>query len=141
MKTKKVNRYYCDFCKKAGCNAYWIRRHEERCTMNPNRFCGFCKMLDNEQLPMASLIELLPNPGKFTKVDEFGDKYITGFDEAMKKALDKLRDTTGNCPACILAAIRQSGIPVYATKFDFKRECQNVWDAINAENLSNSCYG
>ena len=35
-----------------------------------------------------------------------------------------------------MAALRQKGIPVpMATDFDFKAECQSIWDEFNAEQV------
>lgn len=139
MRVKKVNRYYCDYCKKSGCNAYWIRKHEERCTLNPNRLCGYCKMLDNKQLPIDELIALLPNPDDYKRTStEFeGFEFLSNqLTTAVNNSLRKLRDITDSCPACIMASLRQAGIPVpMATDFDFGKESKEIWDAINAENL------
>ena len=35
MKTKRVLRYYCDFCGRGGCGKYAMEVHEKYCTMNP----------------------------------------------------------------------------------------------------------
>ena len=127
MRSKKVWRYYCEYCKKSGCNKFYLERHEKHCTMNPNRECRFCKIIekedDIEKLPMDKLIELVPD-------------------------LDKLREATNNCPACILAAIRQEYIKresmeeeeefsyrSYIAKFDYKKEVDKFWaDHNEAEN-------
>ena len=54
--------------------------------------------------------------------------------------MSKLRDLSGNCPMCILAAIRQSGIckwggdpevPPRDLGFDFKSELASAWSTIN----------
>jgi hypothetical protein len=37
MITKKVNRYFCEFCRKGKFSAPWIRRHEAHCYKNPSR--------------------------------------------------------------------------------------------------------
>lgn len=43
MKIIKKNVYYCNFCNKRGLSSYWMRQHEEHCTMNPNRHCNMCE--------------------------------------------------------------------------------------------------
>ena len=134
MRQKKVWRYYCDFCKKAGCNKYWIVKHESRCTKNPNRTCGYCALRELPQPEMASLLVMLPNPENHQKCDGFG---FTGLDAtfgtAIREALPKLREATENCPACIMAALRQKGIPVpMAEGFNFKKECESIWSDFNA---------
>jgi hypothetical protein len=94
MKTKLVNRYYCDFCKKSGGAARWILRHETGCTMNPNRTCGMCRLMQNEQAPIVDLVHVLVM-------------------ESPEVAIKNLREVSGGCPACMLAAIRQSGLSMY----------------------------
>lgn len=149
MKTKKVNRYYCEFCKKSGCVARWIKKHEERCTMNPDRYCGFCHLLDKTQPDLQELLIILPDPDDYKTWDDFtGD--FQGFDAclgtAANEALSKLRDATENCPACIMAALRQKGIPVtMVDDFNFSDESQAIWDEHNAtkldeERMSESYY-
>lgn len=58
--------------------------------MNPARSCGFCRHIGNETLPGPQLVLIL------------GD----GSDREFKA----LCDTVDNCPACILAAIRQADV-------------------------------
>lgn len=135
MITKKVNRYYCEFCKKANCCASSIKQHELACTLNPNRVCNVCKMNHGEwsqdefeQRPISELLEILPDPLPFKIKDEFGDGLI----KAVNAVLPKLREISGNCPACIMAALRQKGIPVpMATDFNFSAEMKQIWDDIN----------
>ena len=136
MKVKKVNRYYCEYCKKSGCSARWMKRHEERCTMNPNRKCGYCGLLDQEQVDISCLMILLPNPKEYEENLEFGGKGYVGLGRVVNEALPKLREVCGSCPACVMAALRQKGIPVpIANDFDFKAEGQAIWDEFNAERI------
>lgn len=128
MRKKRVWRYYCDFCKKAGCSAYHLRNHEERCTMNPNRTCGMCKLLDQSQPALANLVALMPA----TVVKQEGDcaDWI-GWESnpEAQAALANLRKAAGNCPACILAALRQAKIPVpMMTGFDYAAESKLLRD-------------
>ncbi len=37
MKTKKVSRYYCDFCNKGKLSKPWMVKHERHCYKNPDR--------------------------------------------------------------------------------------------------------
>jgi len=129
MKVKKVNRYYCEFCKKSGCSGGHMKKHEERCTMNPNRVCGMCKMLDMEQPSMELMISLLPKQSDVLK--DMGDwEYYAG--AVLNAALPKLREAANNCPACIMAAIRQSGFPVHVmSDFNFTEECRSAWADFN----------
>ena len=62
-----------------------MAKHEARCTHNPSRVCGMCKIAtddDDAQKPMGDLIAALDVGG-----------------------LPALRELAGECPACILAAI------------------------------------
>jgi hypothetical protein len=141
MKIKKVNRYYCDFCKKANCSGGAIKRHEERCTMNPNRKCGMCSLVQANQKPMSELLALLPDPKQFEISNDWGKSFTDGLATASNLALDTLKEKTGGCPACILAALRQKGIPVWMTNFNFKAECEAVWTDVNELAYEGiSCY-
>lgn len=94
MKRKQVWRYYCEFCKKSGCSGGHIRHHEEHCTANPDRKCGFHEHEWWEGGPQPAMADLI------AAINSGHD-----WDEGMKA----LREVAENCPACILAAIKQSG--------------------------------
>ncbi len=143
MRVKKVNRYYCDFCKKANCSGRSISKHEKRCTMNPNRECGMCQLYENEQRPISELLAILPEPEPLIvrNRDWDGSEDIRQLEEAVKIALPKLRDLSGDCPACILAALRQKKIYVTIANefgFDFKKECQEIWNNFNNTQMQKS---
>ena len=63
------------------------------------------------------------------------------------KDLTKIREVTDNCPACILAAIRQSKIqypadedgPGFHVDFDFKIEKAEWWQRVGEEEMR-LCY-
>lgn len=133
MRVKRVNRYYCDFCKKSGCSAGHMKRHEKHCTMNPKRACGMCSFNDGGvSPPMSKLIKLLPDPESYRSEDEFGPSYSGALSTAANKALKGLRDEVEDCPACILAAIRQAGIPApMVTDFNYGKECKSFWSEAN----------
>ena len=138
MRSKKVWRYYCEFCKKSGCSKYHIEKHENHCTANPNRGCGFCEKIgDGGPVPMEELIALLPDPKKYLVTDYaevFGGggspvelRMYPGLKEAAEKGLEKVRDATDNCPGCILAAVRQSGTAktcVLYEVFQYRKEAE-----------------
>ena len=128
MTKRQVWRYRCEFCKKSGCVAYHISRHEKTCTANPNRKCEIHKHVDEPQRPMPELIAILTAHVR---------------DNDWDKAMSDLRDATDNCPVCILAAIRQSEVQKYQIddegpsggadlKFDFKAELAEFWKEVNA---------
>jgi len=72
---------------------------------------------------------MLPNPAEYVKIDESDNKVFDGeLTVAANKALEALREATDNCPACILAAIRQAGVPVpMVTDFHWTTEMKAVW--------------
>lgn len=139
MKTKTVKRYYCDFCKKSGQSAGHMRRHEESCTLNWHRVCGVCKILfemdrETSQKRMGTLLAVLNAPAiRQLSINEIGTLIVEDYSWL---DLADLRAATNNCPACIMATIRQAGIPLPAVSgFDFAGEmkaifaCRNEMDA------------
>lgn len=135
MRAVKRWRYYCDHCKKVSGLRSAMEKHEKGCTLNPQRECGICGFLCTGGTPLAELLALLPDPAKFKRMeswdagDEFGGsgEYEVSDDDGLCDAvhvvLPKLRELTEDCPACILAALRQKGIPVpIITEFDWTKE-------------------
>jgi hypothetical protein len=120
MRKKKVWRYYCEYCKKSNCNPASMKKHEAGCTNNPGRICGLCKITGEEQKPIGELITILGN----------------GSD----KELERLRAKTNNCPTCILAAIRQSGLQAgpdedgsgFSVAFNYRAELADFWKEYNS---------
>jgi hypothetical protein len=133
MIVKKVNRYYCEYCKKANCSASSISQHEKHCTLNPNRECGMCNkypetFLDPPGVPLKKLIVSLPDPKIYLSV-KLGEPISgTAMTREANAVLPKIREMSNNCPACILAALRQRGIPVpLVTDFNFKEESEKIF--------------
>lgn len=136
MKVKKVNRYSCDFCKKKTLTAHSMRNHEEHCTKNPNRKCGMCAYVGESQPDLKELIAIVPDYHKYP--DDFLDELIA----AVAKALPALREAANNCPACIMAAIRQSNIPLpIVTDFDFEKESKEMLAECNQRSEQGYGYG
>ncbi len=92
MKTKRVNRYYCDFCNKSGCNAGHIKEHEKKCCHNPGRICEMCGSQGRDYRNLIAVIG--------------------------KHGLGTVRDLVDNCPWCILAVIIQSRPSPTSRDFD-----------------------
>lgn len=143
MKVKRVNRYYCDHCKKSGCGKSALMKHERGCMRNPGRVCGFCEILkkhghEHNRRLLRTLIVVLR---------EFG--------------LQRLQKEAKWCPGCIFAAIIQSRQEqlaeriashgndrrwgddgeelwapregwLFAEEFDFKKHSAAFWDELNA---------
>jgi hypothetical protein len=120
MKTVKKNVYYCEFCKKKSLSASVIHKHETYCTGNPDRLCRCCDRFENIN-DLKELIALIPSDDKlFNSVDEFGWQQPN--EKIISEVLKQLRDKSDNCPACILAAIKQSKTTVIFQDFNFKEE-------------------
>ena len=123
VETKKV--YYCDFCKKHSLRP--LTKHEERCTGNPDRECywnrGYGGYPHKKAGELRPIIEWL---GQFQEVDE--------------TTLKELRALVDGCPACMLAAIRQSkpddieGFSWWGD-FDFEREKERFNSELNEETM------
>lgn len=128
MRERMVRRYYCDFCKKAGCSKGHMVKHERRCTANPNRVCGMCALGAIKSAPLDELIKLACEPG--TEAD------------------DVLGAAKG-CPACALSAIRQSSRAVSADPesmanaiaFDYKKASRDFLDDLNEKQARQDHYG
>jgi hypothetical protein len=151
MKRVQRWRYYCDFCKKSGNSGGHMKSHEASCTLNPARVCKLClKNSDGAQADMAAMLAILPDPAQFMVT--LPAEYVMGdttdewlcirqesthiSDEAIKPALalamPKLRELANECPVCILAALRQKGIPVpIVDGFNFKEELAEFWSGFN----------
>ena len=127
MRKEKRWRYYCDFCGKSGGHPWHMKNHESSCTANPERKCRMCEYAGGGHgLSMKELIDVLGLGGE--------------------DGLKRLREATENCPACMLAAIRQSRINEYEhdedgihpiipnskqVVFNFKNEMQSFWNDVN----------
>jgi hypothetical protein len=135
MKIKKVNQYICDFCGKKKYSASHMVKHEKRCTLNPGRECGMCIMTGEGGLPLKELLELLPEPIMKPMLPPDGDIFHLRNAEEIEAVMPRLRAESNNCPACIMAALRQKKIPIPAiTSFKFTEECKSVWADINEAN-------
>lgn len=122
MTKKQVWRYYCEFCKKGSLSGGHMGSHEKYCTANPNRICRMHPLVTDRL--QASMLEM--RAALSTASPDHG--------------MSKLRQLAEDCPMCILAAIRQSGIakwdgdpenPPPDLGFDFKKELAAAWETIN----------
>ena len=116
MKRRQCWRYTCDFCKKSNCSASSIKQHELHCTMNPNRVCRMCARVGDKQAPMPDLIAAIryaavPGFEEYKVEDLGGDFGKIGVPPMKVQKIDALRTVAHNCPACILAAMRQASEP------------------------------
>jgi hypothetical protein len=84
MRSKKVWRHYCDYCRRAGFRKPSIEEHEKTCIGNPSRTCDICDLLGNETRPIDAML-----------------KEAEGF-----CGVDKLKKIAGGCPVCMMAVIK-----------------------------------
>ena|GEM_PF-1384584 len=143
MKERTVKQFRCDFCDKKMYRRHSMVKHEAHCTKNPGRKCGVCEMIGAVQQPISKLTACFPDDPDYSKCGEDGFASMgiyTEHEKACKAAMGKLRELTDNCPACILAALRQTESAVFCVSFDFKAEMKEIWDDINEENASMRGY-
>ena len=99
--------------------------------MNPNRKCGMCALVDEPQPDLAELIALLPTASWEQESEDNGFQTLSyDFHDALDGAMVKLKEAANGCPACMLAALRQTGIPVpMAMDYDSLRS--TFWEEYN----------
>ena len=140
MKRVKKWRYYCEFCKKSGASGGHMARHEKSCTLNPDRVCRMCKApLDGwreDQPEMVDMIKAL-DIAVIDKHEVEDSEVYTIKNE--KEAVEALRDVANNCPACMLAALRQHGYPFLFDSFSFKDEKERFWSDVNESDRRDDC--
>ena len=150
MRREKKWRYYCDFCKKSGGSGGHMKKHEKHCTMNPDRVCSMCEYIGmSEQKPIAELVAVVPNWEDYAVEEEDWVNHSTyislnsKWEPAINEAVKKLRELTCDCPACILAALRQSvsnmNFVPYAT-FNFSAEMKERLKDCSEDHSINACY-
>lgn len=123
MKTKKVNRYYCDHCGKGSCAKSATMRHEGMCFRNPIRWCPIC---GDERTDGGY------NPTDVSK----NVTLLKEFDLDAAKLLEHIE-----CPACVMSAILQCVGKRKITndedfiKFDYKASIEEYTRTQNAESF------
>lgn len=124
MRSFVRTRYGCDFCKKIGGSKFHMAKHERGCTNNPNRVCAMHRLATDDSEAVLSVANLK------AALAEGGFPFLEAAAE--------------NCPACILAALRQSWIAPEPNEpwptepqdgreaFVFKDRVKAMWDEINS---------
>jgi len=101
-----------------------MKTHEKHCTANPNRECRFCKIvgIKNDKERLKQIV-----------VDAIQDFDEMGFDEQIDRAVTiqndisvKLLKESHGCPACVLAAVRQTK-DSELIQFDYKAAKEEFW--------------
>ena len=136
MTSKQVTQYRCDFCGKTGLRKGHMVRHENICTMNPTCDCRVCHNLGQKPMPLESLMAPLArlSQGFYGGIpDEEAFKLYHLMSGQLKGAIEQIRDLAGGCPPCMLAALRQSKIPMGCFDWDYKEEHRKFWNEVNAE--------
>ena len=97
--------------------------------MNPDRHCRMCEIIGEGQPKMEDLKAVFEG---LTTAD------ISNMGDTI---LEELRGVAGNCPACMLAAIRQTPDTI-VPGFDYKKESDAFWKDINEARAEESyrCY-
>jgi hypothetical protein len=137
MRIALRKRYYCDFCKKVTGSRPVMERHEKGCTNNPNRVCSLCDYTaeGGSGKTLAELIAFLHAAPVVESVDLMRDVM-----DKDKATLAELRELSGDCPACMLAAIRQAKTDLLF-HFDFKEEVARLWSEHREANPNpGHCY-
>lgn len=129
MRERIVKRFYCDFCKKSGGQKAAMAKHEKYCTLNPNRDCRMCGLITGgHPEPMAELLAILPDMPEYPSIvsgDESWKRWET-CQQIAHEAMAALREKVDNCPACILATIRQKNTD-FPVEFDFQAESKAIF--------------
>jgi len=138
MKKAKRWRYYCDYCKKSGGSAYHMKKHEKSCTGNPKRTCGFCEIVgfDNNSVKLKKIVA--DGLKRIEKV--FSESHFLLHDKAdeiSEQIIKDLHAESGGCPACMLAAIRQTKDNEFLS-FDYKKTKDEFW-ADHNESINDFC--
>lgn len=120
MKSAMRMRYYCDHCGKSGGSSFHMKKHEAACTMNQNRVCKMCR----PGMLQATMPELLAAMRRDAIRHDSILSTNSPFDLSPVE-ITELAAAANGCPACILAAIRQSDVYV---QFDYKDAVERFWE-------------
>ena len=116
MKTVKKNVYYCDFCKKRTLSASSMSVHEKHCTANPDRKCRMCDDYSGVRERVDELKKRFKlHESKLSYPDEtyFQETIIAVEWIGEPITMQEIRDLSDNCPNCMFAIIRQTGLNRY----------------------------
>lgn len=111
VKVREV--YSCEHCGRSRLTKHAIVSHEPHCIHNPERRCRWqSPHVDHGYVELAAIVAELRDDGV---------------------VLERLREQTDGCPACMLAAIVQAGVHGEERgEFDYETEKQR-WRAAEAE--------
>lgn len=139
MRSKQVWRYWCDHCRKGGCQRAAMAKHERGCTLNPARECGMCKAGRRHGQPLATLCAVARN-----NAEELRSLDDTTPCATPDEVVARLFDYAEGCPACVFAALRQAGVrhnsvadraEEGALIFDWRAEAVKFWRDVAEEDM------
>ncbi len=133
MRTKKVTRHYCDYCSKGMFKAPEMLAHETICFSNPKRSCYLCENAGEPLVQVADLLKLHPLPFHSDVNDREMDTR-----SATPEFVAALRKLVNDCPACMLAVLKQGKIFAFDL-FDYKKEKSDYESEKRRENMG--CIG
>ena len=143
MRKKRRWVYECEYCGKRNRSVPHMKKHELHCTRNPDRECGCCDiMLEvfddmEDRLPLKELKKWVSEKkservvSDYSHYDHETQEVVEGVYELSDDNLTKLRNLAADCPACILAALRQEST---FANFDYKEEMKNIFSDVNQSN-------
>lgn len=149
MKRVKKWVYYCEFCKKSGRSASHMAQHEKHCTANPDRECGMCEVIGNQQTDYRAVAVTLRDKYDIDQVtqkikDEIEQDGVSATWDTISYGTDHGTDHGFNlptaddigalvpddCPACILTILRMLDICALV-KFSWAERKKDWQDGYN----------
>lgn len=150
MKSRIVTQYICEMCNKRGLSRSAMVKHEQHCTLNPDRLCKMCEYANGGSgCKPQKVMSILPNPAGYHLPDEHQGfdhgqncfdhrpapfNHWEEFRDDIEAALPKLWEEVEYCPACMLAALRQRGIPGWIHDWRYKKEVEKMFEIHRQEN-------
>lgn len=104
MRTKTVQRFYCDHCSKGMFRKADMAKHEITCIVNPSRACWLCESGTGTIDYKALADEFKKQPGV-----DYDDKHDT-YECKSTEAINWLYNKVDGCPACVLAVLKQGKV-------------------------------
>jgi hypothetical protein len=113
MRTKTVQRYFCDHCSKGMFKKPSMVSHETVCIANPNRACFLCQSGVGGRDYKALVVEFKRRPDV-----EYNDEHDV-HEVKSNDAISWLSSKVDGCPACVLAVLKQGKIMAFGV-FEYK---------------------
>jgi len=132
MTKRRAWRYKCDYCKKVGGAARHMEDHEKVCTLNPDRECRMCRYAGGSPGALADMkaVLMVASNAYYHSAQRRPENQVS--ESIWQDAMGAIR-ALSNCPACILAALRQA--PSNVCDFDFKKESKALWERVNEDRM------